>query len=96
MSNYWCFWEEKLQKKKCKQAKKSGKYQHLKKWPPLTILIKSWFKYEDFCIGIIYIDIYYSLFYENEWRISKEGQFWKLETWEHGEHDREKYIIFYK
>ena len=33
---------------------------------------------------------------ETEWRISKEGQFWKLETWEHGERDREKYVIFHK
>ena len=33
---------------------------------------------------------------ETEWRISKEGQFWKLETWEHREGDREKYVIFHK
>ena len=33
---------------------------------------------------------------ETEWRISKEGQFWKLETWEHWEGDRKKYVIFHK
>ena len=33
---------------------------------------------------------------ETEWRISKEGQFWKLETWEHWEGNREKYVIFHK
>ena len=33
---------------------------------------------------------------EAEWRICKEGQFWKLETWEHWEGNREKYVIFHK
>ena len=33
---------------------------------------------------------------ETEWRISKEGQFWKLETWEHWKGDRKKYVIFHK
>ena len=29
---------------------------------------------------------------ETEWRISKEGQFWKLGIWEHWEGDREIYV----
>ena len=33
---------------------------------------------------------------KTEWRISKEGHFWKLKTWEHWEGDREKYVIFHK
>ena len=32
-----------IAKEKCKQIKKSGKYQHLKKWI-MAILIKSWFR----------------------------------------------------
>ena len=32
---------------------------------------------------------------ETEWRVSKEGQFWKLETWKHWKGDREN-VIFYK
>ena len=47
-------------------------------------------------LGILVFTTHFFVKLETEWRISKEGQFWKLGTWEHWEGDGEKYVIFHK
>ena len=47
-------------------------------------------------LGILVFVTHFFVKLETEWRICKEGEFWKLETWEHREGDREKYVIFHK